>query len=81
MMSNQAKRELTLEEWVDQLPPKHRAREEHTTLKRELKTYEWLKKAMGAVALLAIEKQENDNGNCFFCSNPDCHNECIEEPE
>jgi len=31
-----------------------------------------------AVTLLA---QEQENGNCFFCSQPDCHNECMEEQE
>ena len=38
-MSNQAKRELTLEEWVGGLPPSHRARSELAALKRQLEHY------------------------------------------
>ena len=35
-MSNQAQREMTLEQWVEGLPPGHRARSELAALKREI---------------------------------------------
>ena len=38
-MSEQAKRELTLEEWVNGLPEGHRARVELTALKRENRVF------------------------------------------
>ena len=40
-MSEQAQREMALEEWVDRLPPNHKARVELAALKRQIKSADY----------------------------------------
>ena len=51
-MSEQAGREMTLEEWVDRLPPEHRAKNELAALKRENKGMKKLLNEMGVDSYL-----------------------------